>query len=299
MLKIERFPEERMTLDDYKKMKKHDPYKKMRTNAKFVNFGLTFGESALAFGLGTLRDNWDEHDCDVCIEDHGLYERINELSDQGKFDPLEIKYIVCAEFIRSAWFDLYTDIEAWIKHNAELGMQKGYIRSPFGARRLSPELTYIGEDSNQRRIKNLKNIMANSPVQNHEAVFVNRAQLIICNYIKEHHLQSRVIGNVHDATVKYLAKDEAKQLLPIIHQAFCMDYPENNGIPIEGESDLADLAKGEAWGFGSIEVGPKDVLKGDFEKVTLEAVAKAPEEKEEKDDYFDPEEMEDLEGDYY
>lgn len=304
MLKIERHEDSRLTIQDFKKRKKKAPYKNMRRNAKFNNFGFLFGQVAFSFGMGTLKDNWEESDCDRFIEDQGLESSLADtLADpNNKMTLLDAKYVTCAKVLRTVWFETYPMVWQWICSNANFAIRNGYIRSPFGARRLLPELTVdtpdgAGADMNKRHTKNLKNIAVNSPVQNHEVVFMNRAQRIIFEYIKEHGLKTRIIGNVHDATVKYLYKPEAAELLPVIHKAFSMDYPENNGIPYEGETNLADPVKKEYWGFGPIEIGKKEALKD--AKVEIAELAAAVE-FEEKDDYVDLEDFEDFdEGDDY
>ncbi len=306
MLKIERHENERMTIEDFKKRKKKSPYKSMRRNAKFNNFGFLFGQVAFSFGMGTLKDNWEETDCDNFIRDQDLEGALEEIlkDPNNKLSLLDAKYIVCSKVLRDVWFDTYPTVWQWICGNSNFAIKHGYVRSPFGARRLLPEMTVntpdgAGDDMNQRHIKNMKNIASNSPVQNHEVVFMNRAQRIIFDYIKAHGLKTKIIGNVHDATVKYLHKAETSELLPVIHRAFSMDYPENNNIPYEGETNLADPVKNEYWGFGPIEIGKEEALKN--EKVEIsELAAKAKAEFEEKDEYVDLEDFEDYdEGDEY
>jgi DNA polymerase I-like protein with 3'-5' exonuclease and polymerase domains len=253
---LEKRSEKKMTLSDFKKKKKVMPYKDMRKNAKYTNFGFIFGSTATGFGLGTLKQNWTEHDCDVFINDKQLHERVKSIKEKREISLKDAKYIACAEVLRTLWFGTYPRVAEWIDEVIAFACKNGYVRSAFGARRLLPELRYKdGKDVDQKHMKNLMNIAVNSPVQNHEAVVMNRAQHTIHHYIKDNGLKSRVIGNIHDAAEKYIFKEELSELAPIIHRAFSEDYPENNGIPYEGETNIADCTLGEYWGLGSREIG--------------------------------------------
>lgn len=260
-----------MTLLEFKDFKSIPPYKTKRTKGKNINFGEIFGTSAVGFGLGLLHQEWTDNDCIQFIEEEHLQVGVQKFLKNGHFNLSQARYIACAEFIGNNFFELYKGLKEWQLRNIEIGKRDGFIRSPFGARRLLPELRYIGARDQRGHIKNLENITANSPVQNHEVVVMHRAMRHVRSYIKEHEMKSFIIGNVHDAATANYHRNEVNELLPVIAAGFSLDCPENNGIPFEGSTNLADPIKGEGWGFGKeIDSDNAPDYEMDFEEEAFE-----------------------------
>jgi hypothetical protein len=259
---------DRMTLDQFKYWcKLKDSYvKKIRSKAKGTNFSNEFGGTPMGLGLGLLHQEWTEAECDLFIEEEGLQMQVNKwLSKVG--DRSKAKFVACAEKIIDVFFELYAGLLQWQKNNIAFAKKYGCIRSPFGARRLLPELLYSQateiDPTYRRHLKNLMNITANSPVQNHEVVVIHRAMRMIDKYITENELESILIGNVHDAAVGYYKTAELnKGLMNVINASFSIDHKENNGIPYSCETNFADPALGQGWGFGR-EVGA-DTVDDDY-----------------------------------
>jgi len=248
-----------LTLEEFKQLKKagSKPIKRIRALGKVVNLATEFGQTAIAFANGDLKREWSLEDCDDFLLVHNAVDapmRVMESTGEHMgFDLDQCKYLACAEIIIDTHFETYPGLRVWQEKNIDFAEAHGFIRSPFGARRLFPYLTYQGKDSNHRKIKSLRNTTANTPVQNHEVVIVNRALVITENYVEEHHLESGIMGNIHDALPAYVKRDEATEVINVIQGAFRVDYPENAGVPFGGETDIADIQKGDVWGFGSGE----------------------------------------------
>jgi DNA polymerase I-like protein with 3'-5' exonuclease and polymerase domains len=255
-----------MTIEQFKYWCKVGYVKGLRSKAKGLNFSNLFGGTPMGLGLGILHQVWNEADCDAFIEENGLQDKVRRWI-KGDVSGSQAKFIACAEKIIDVFFTLYYGLKEWQDSNIARAMVQGCIRSPFGARRLLPELLYTEgrEIDNRRHIKNLMNITANSPVQNHEVVVIHRAMRAINNYIVENQLKSEIIGNVHDASVGYYKTTELNAgLLNVIHAAFSVDHKENNGIPYTCETNFADPAKDQGWGFGR-EVSADDIDDDYFE----------------------------------
>jgi DNA polymerase I-like protein with 3'-5' exonuclease and polymerase domains len=139
--------------------------------------------------------------------------------------------------------------------------------SAFGAIRRLPQLLYQGKDANQGKVKNLKNIALNSPVQNYEICLIMMTLNKTHDTIKENMLKSVIVGSVHDSMVFYTHKDEVSIINRITKSEFEKDRPENKGIPFELEIELSkpdaefgseyyyedekgDIQDHRYWGFG-------------------------------------------------
>jgi len=244
------------TLDDFKASKKKPVFKTWRTLGKNIVFGNLFGQTPVSFGTGMIAAEWSAQQVDEFIKLRGLEENLDIFKEKyaGKFKAHEIKCITCAEQILEDFFEVFPGLLPWHRLCFQEASRNGYVHSAFGARRLLPELSYIGQDSNGRVVKNLKNISINTKVQNHEVVWMHRAMRKIDDKLEEEKMGSSLFGNTHDAAMMYIKKKESDELVPFIDQAFCLDLPENNGIPYTGATNLADIKKGETWGFGALEL---------------------------------------------
>jgi DNA polymerase I-like protein with 3'-5' exonuclease and polymerase domains len=256
-----------ITLEEFKAGKK-DKFKKRRALGKTANLAFEFGQTAIAFANGDLKREWSIEDCNEFLEaSNAIDAPMNVMESIGQHMGLDLdqcKYLACAEIIIDAHFETYPGLKMWQEKNITFADKYGYIRSPFGCRRLFPYLTYQGKDSNHRKIKSLHNTTANTPVQNHEVVVVNRALVKTEKYIDEHHLKSGIMGNIHDALPAYIKRSEATEIINVIQGAFKIDYPENGGVPFGSETDIADIQKGDVWGFGSIEGDSDDEFEYDY-----------------------------------
>lgn len=229
-----------------------------------INFGFEFGQSGYAFAEGTLMKEWSEHDIDKYIKENDLQERYKSLYRKcHKGDESEIlnnhlshlsdkfiKYWTVGINIRDKFFVQYSGLEKWIEDSIKFATANGYVRSPYGAFRRLPQLTYQGADDNKRDIKNLQNIALNSPVQNVEAVLINNTMNKVNQFIKQNNLKTRLKANVHDAIIHMTHKDEIDIIREFEYSIFNEDRKENNGIPMLLESNIADMKLGEVWGYG-------------------------------------------------
>lgn len=238
-----------MTLEDFMKHKGENPYKKQRKYAKFVNFGFIFGKIAHSFAKQDLEPNWTKEEAEEFVRENNLI--TNENKDA---------YLASAEYIRDKFFKTYSSLMPWMKSLQDTGKRTGVVWSAFGARRLVPELTYIGQDSDNRVISNLENICVNSPVQNHEVVIIcrsmRRAQNLLDHGCEENDftpMETFIPGMTHDAVNYYVADEDRGFVYGKLHSIYETDYPENKHVPIAYEIDEAHpdaLENPTPWGFG-------------------------------------------------
>lgn len=240
--------------DEFDKNCKKGRLKEIRTTAKLIGFGMIFGMSASAFAGGTLRMEWDAPMCKKLIEDlnlQDLYIKIASESNRGTEEDL--LYLTVATFFRSEFFKLYPVLERWILQCGADAVIAGYARSPFGARRLLPQLQYQGKHSDKAEIKNLSNIAVNSPVQDWETVYMSRVMIESNKEFEALDLDALVVGTVHDSIVLFANRDCKDVAMKIVLKWFQEPIPEENGIPYSGEANEADPLKGECWGLGKKE----------------------------------------------
>jgi DNA polymerase-1 len=217
-------------IDDFIKNKDvNKDYKKARQLSKGINFGFEFGRSAYAFAKD-IKLHWTDEQIDIFIKNNSL-----EILKEDK-------YLTVATELRRLFFLSYKGLEEMIFKQQEISSQ-GYVDSYWGARRHLPYLTFLGSDSNGKRVKHLQNIAVNSPVQNFEAVVIYRAMTKIHNEIKRRGLKSKIVAMVHDSIVFYLHKDELYAMYQIIKDG--MEDHTSFEIPL-----TCQLSIGDIWGFG-------------------------------------------------
>lgn len=223
-------------------------------------FGFLFGMAAFTFANQTLRIEWDVPHCKKFIKDMKLEYLHKQMKKQyPKLSEEELAYLVVATYFRSEFFKMYPELEQWIKDQGVIASKQGYVRSPWGARRLLPQLTYQGKHSDSKEIKNLSNIAVNSPVQNYEAVYMAKAMIGTASAMEENGFNSYIAGTVHDSIVTFTFVEEQDEVLKIMLSLFSEDYPAARGVPYSGECNVAVVSDGQIWGYGSREVSLKDV----------------------------------------
>lgn len=227
-------------VEDFLKVKNESPYKEQRAIGKSSNFAFLFGGGSYSFTQDVIMKSWTY---DQCIE------FLEEKRITWKDDP----FFAVGEEIRNSFFRTYPRLKKWHEKCHRTAEEEGCIYSVYGARRLLPELTYIGEDSDSRELSKLYNKSKNSPVQNFEAVAIMRAMRELHSFYKENGMKSRLFGMIHDATQNYIHRDEQTILKKKIPEIFERDYPEYEGMKMEYEMDLADpydVDNPLVWGFG-------------------------------------------------
>jgi DNA polymerase I-like protein with 3'-5' exonuclease and polymerase domains len=234
--------------------------KNLRDIGKMIGLSFIFGASANNLAGGTLRMAWNPKMCADFIRDRGLKELQKSIVQSNKrIQGDALLYFVVASFFRSEFFKLYPELEKWIFECANIACNTGYRRSPWGSRRLLPQLRTKGAHADGGMYKNLSNIAVNSPVQDFETVVMACAMIIIDSNYEDLGYISYLVGTVHDSVVSINHISELNSCLRILLEAFNFDHPATYGMPYSGECNVADYTKGEFWGFGHREVKYKEV----------------------------------------
>ena len=149
-----------------------------RRNAKAVNFGIVYGISS--FGLS---------------------------------QDLSITRKEAAEYIER-YFKSYPKIKGFLDGLVEEGKGKGYVTTMFGRRRPIPEL----KSSNFMQRSFGERVAMNSPIQGTAADIIKIAMNRVYRRLKEEHLKSRLVLQVHDELLIETYKAEIPQVSAILEE---------------------------------------------------------------------------------
>ncbi|MGH1485532.1 MAG: DNA polymerase I [Cellvibrionaceae bacterium] len=145
-----------------------------RRSAKAINFGLIYGMSA--FGLG---------------KQLGL----------GRKDAQQ--YI-------DRYFERYPGVKVYMDSTRELAAEKGYVETLFGRRLYLPEINA----SNGMRRQAAERAAINAPMQGTAADIIKRAMIAVSDWLRESHLDARMIMQVHDELVLEVHAAHTEELIP-------------------------------------------------------------------------------------
>ena len=92
--------------------------------------------------------------------------------------------------------------------------EKGYVTTMFGRRRPVPEL----KSSNFMQRSFGERVAMNSPIQGTAADIIKIAMIRVWKALKEQHLKSRLLLQVHDELLVETAEDEKEQVSAILEK---------------------------------------------------------------------------------
>ena len=148
----------------------------MRRSAKTVNFGIVYGQSD--FGLG---------------------------------EQLGITRKEAHNFIEK-YFASYPKIHAFMNDTIAFCEEHGYVKTMFGRRRYIPEIN----DKNYAIREFGKRAAMNAPIQGSAADLIKLAMIEIDRRMKEEHVRSRMILQIHDELIFDVVEEEKEQMLQIV-----------------------------------------------------------------------------------
>ena len=157
-------------------VKEKDVTKKMRSQAKTVNFGIIYGMSP----YGLSRD-------------------------------LEIDVADAEKFIRN-YFERYSGVKEYLNGTIEIAREQGYITTILNRRRYIPEIN--STNINIRQFA--ERVAINTPIQGSAADLIKVAMLDISQAFEKKGFKSKMILQVHDELVFEAKKDEAEELKKIV-----------------------------------------------------------------------------------
>ncbi len=150
--------------------------KEQRYQAKTVNFGITYGQSAFA------------------------------LADQLQISRPEAKHIIDTYYLN------FPTIRQFIDSTVQFAFQNGYVETAFGRRRYIPELN----SSNKMLQNSAQRMAVNTRVQGTAADIIKMAMIDIQDRLKQDDFQSKMIIQVHDELVFDVKEDDLSKLEDLV-----------------------------------------------------------------------------------
>ncbi len=171
-----------------------------RRNAKAVNFGIIYGISS--FGLS---------------------------------QDLSITRKEAAGYIEK-YFETYPDVKKYIDSLVEEAKEKGYSVTMYNRRRQIPEL----KSANFMQRQFGERVAMNAPIQGTAADIIKLAMIRVYNELKNRHLKSKLILQVHDELLIETYKDELEEVKAIVEAG--MKHAATLSVPLE-----IDMKQGNNW----------------------------------------------------
>ena len=172
----------------------------MRSAAKAINFGLVYGMGEFSLS----------QDLGISVKEAKAY---------------------IEEYLGS-----YPNVKQFMHDTVETAKQQGYVTTMFGRKREIPE---ISSSNYQVRTFGERAAM-NTPVQGTAADIIKLAMIKVYNRLKEEHLKSRLILQVHDELIIDACKEEADRVCVLLKQE--MEQAASLLVPLK-----VDMETGRSW----------------------------------------------------
>lgn len=177
-----------------------DVTKDMRRHAKAVNFGIVYGQTK-----------------------YGLASALNISKDDAQ------------NFI-DKYFETYKNVKKYMEENVVFALKNGYAKTLYGRKRYLPELT----SSNKQIQEFAQRAAINSPLQGTASDLIKIAMIDLNKKLKENHLKSQMIIQVHDELVLEVLKSEVDIVKNMVVEAMELNQPLK--VPL-----VVDVNLGESW----------------------------------------------------
>ena len=169
-----------------------------RRNAKAVNFGIVYGISA--FGLSE----------DLSISRKEALEYINK------------------------YFETYPGVKRFLDEQVQIGKEQGCVTTMYGRKRPIPEL----KSGNFMQRSFGERVAMNSPIQGTAADIMKLAMIAVDRELREKHLRSRIVLQVHDELLVETHRDETEQVVQILTDR--MKHAADLKVSLEVEAHTGD-----------------------------------------------------------
>jgi hypothetical protein len=220
-----------ITLNDFLKVKKIPPFKKMRTDAKTVNFGTIFACTGPTLGRQMKGAGFSEDDCDMTMETFSLDNAYNTalMASNGDKDPVELKYIIVGNKLRELFFQTYPCLLERVTREQDFAMKHGYVRTWTGPIRHLSELRYIKTNNNgsvigadkklfSKMFAHLKNEASNSTIQTAEVYQAMPDATALHQNLKDWGFKTRLFNYIHDSFNLYLYRPERDVVYALLNE---------------------------------------------------------------------------------
>lgn len=172
----------------------------MRRQAKAVNFGIVYG-----------------------ISDYGLSQNLN------------IPRKEAAQFIER-YFSVYQGVKRYMEEIVQQARREGYVKTLLNRRRELPEIL----DRNFNRRSFAERTAMNTPIQGTAADIIKKAMITLDEAMRERHLRSRMLLQVHDELLFEVPEEELEPMIQLVREK--MENAIQLSVPLK-----VDIHHGPTW----------------------------------------------------
>ncbi len=261
MLKI---AQRSMTLQDFLKLKKTDPYGELRQTSKTLNFSLIFNCTPASLARTLIKNGYTLKQANSYLATVGrkaqklkhdlMYpEYGNGLSDDAA------TFQTAATFLREAYFELYKGLETRLARELEAGKKYGFIMGWHGTTRWVYPLKFMRFDKDgkltggdrsfySKKFSELQNICGNTNAQTVEVRIVAACMVEVCFWLDTWGLKTRLFNMVHDSMDYYTGEtvcpdgsieDEDELVTALVSHVASKVREPYHGIPMCIDAEIA------------------------------------------------------------
>ncbi len=157
------------------------------------------------------------------------------ISDFGLSRNLGITRKRAGEYIER-YLDRYPGVRAYMKGSIESGREHGYVKTLLGRRRELPEL----KSGNYNTRSFGERVAMNMPIQGTAADIIKLAMVRVDMAMREEHLKSRLVLQVHDELILDCPPEEECRVSEIVCD--CMQNAMQLSVPL-----VAEVKSGHSW----------------------------------------------------
>jgi len=247
-----------INLEDYLQLKKFKPFKKMRQDAKGVNFGAIFACTGSTLGRQMRNAGFTEEDCDYAIDTFNLHNvmaaSIGKKPYMDDTIKLKLKYDIVGTKLREIFFQTYPGLLDRVTREQSFALKHGYVRTWCGPVRHLAELRFMSKNAQNNVIgadhllyskmfTHLKNDASNTTIQTAEVYQAMPDVTCLQNNLDNWNFKSWVFNYVHDSIQLYIYKPEKEIVYALLNKLAKIHrmpyYGLSQHIGVE-ESDLTN-----------------------------------------------------------
>ena len=133
------------------------------------------------------------------------------ISDWGLAEQLEIP-VYEAKSIISSFYEAFPEVSTFFKDIVDNALKNGYVSTMHGRRRYLREL----HDSNYQVREFAKRAAMNAPIQGSAADLIKIAMIEVDKALKEHHLKTKMVLQIHDELIFKVPEDEKEIVYQLV-----------------------------------------------------------------------------------
>ena len=167
------------------------------------------------------------------------------MSDYGLAEQLGVTVKEAKSFIEK-YFEKYAEIKDYMNKSIAFGKENGYVSTVLNRKRYIPEIN----EKNYMRQEFGKRLAMNSPIQGSAADIIKLAMIKVDQLLKENHMKSKMILQVHDELIFDVYQDELDKMMKLVKEG--MESAYQMKVELKGKKATNDISTFEEKQYGDI-----------------------------------------------